>query len=80
MTHELPDHDDGFTPLQNTVWRTASAVAVAFYFLFGYRVSDLTDPFVVGFWTAISVVTVWLTRKWVRSSITDEKIRRIGRR
>lgn len=73
-------YDDGFSDLQNIVWRSAAIVEALFLLLFGSRVTDLSDPIIATTFVVILLVGIWLTRKYVRTSVTDEYIRSFGQR
>jgi hypothetical protein len=67
-------HDE-FSPLQNVVWKTAALIQTVSVLVFASRVTGLRDPVIAAIWSGIVLLGVWLTRRWVRTSWPDEKIR-----
>ena len=72
--------DDSLSDLQSIVWRFASIGEAIFLLLFGSRVTDLSDPISATTFVVILLVSIWLTRIYVRTSVTDEYIRSLGKR
>jgi hypothetical protein len=66
---------DGFSRLQNITWKTAALIETVGVFVFASRATGLNDPVVAAIWAGIALLGVWLTRRWVRTSWPDEKIR-----
>jgi hypothetical protein len=72
--------DDGFSALQNVMWKTAALIETVGLFVFASRATGLDDPVVAAIWSGIALLGIWLTRRWVRTSWPDEKIRALARR
>ena len=68
------------TTLQNVVWNVAAAVEVVGIFAFLSRRVDTSDPVIAVFVVGILFTVAWLTRLWIRTSLPDEKLRRLVRR
>ena len=68
------------TPLQNAVWNVASAVEVVGIWVLLSRRVDTSDPVIAVFVVGILITVVWLTRRWIRTSLPDERLRRLLRR
>jgi len=73
---EGPTPKGDLGPLQERVWRGASIGIVLGTFAVVYAHVGFGDPVVAGIAAASALLSVWLTRKYVKSSLDEEKLRR----
>lgn len=63
------------TPVQSLVWKVATLIElVAITFTFATK-ADLRDPVIDAMLLIVVLVCAWITRLWVASSLTDERIK-----
>jgi hypothetical protein len=71
---KAPIAKDDLSKLQGIVWKAAAAVEIVCIALFGRKVTGFDDPVVLVVFFVVIAACVWLTRIWVKTSITDEMI------